>query len=550
MVAHAPSPKNQEELAPALQRRPRAISLTLPQLWEDVRDGKVRIPAFQRKWRWEKQDVCDLLDSIDKGYPIGVLLFWQRMAQAERIKIGPFTTDASARSDARWVVDGQQRLISIVGTLFTEKPGNEFSLCFDMQEPKVIPWAATRPPHAHHLPLFVAFENNRLIDWIMDRNLKKKEPAWYEAALAFHKRLQDYSLNIYVVEDDSEKALQEIFRRTNTKGKRLKQFEVFNALRTGLSTSEPTGLPWLSRQVDALDFGALSDEVLLRTLVTLNQGDVSGRSLEQQLPRGEAINPLLTRTAKVFEAVIRFLQQDAAIPLLALLPYELPLFVLAAVFDRFPHLHPRSRILLRRWLWRGASTQQHSGDTVSGRLHVSAVRDAKGENDAIQRLLGLLRRDDRPVALANTYSSQFAHTRLELLFLLSLGPRNFLSGQPLTLRDLREDGRLQVLSMDVPPDDPLAPTLAGRFLHPGRRKDQRIRLDRLLSVEWPTHLTLLSHGLSDAAINMLRAGDIHGFLQERHARLGPLFSRFIASKTEWRQSDRASLREDDEEDSE
>ena len=327
--------ETQEEQAPALRRRPRAFSLSLPQLWEDVRDGKIRIPAFQREWRWDKQDVCDLLDSIDKGYPIGVLLFWLRAASEERIKIGPFTSDVSARTDARWVVDGQQRLTSIVGSLFTENPGNDFFLCFDLAERKVVPWPPNRSLLPQHLPLFIAFETDRLLDWIVDRQLKAKASGWYDAALAFTKRLREYSLNIYVVEDDDEKTLQEIFRRTNTKGKRLRQSEVFNALRTGLSSSEPTGLPWLSRQVLPLGAGAISDEGLLRVLVAMNGGDVAGRFIETQLPRGEAMVPLLERAARVLGRLVNFLRHEMGIPLLSLLPYELTLYSLAVLFDRF-----------------------------------------------------------------------------------------------------------------------------------------------------------------------------------------------------------------------
>ena len=207
----------------------------------------------------------------------------------------------------------------------------------------------------------------------------------------------------------------------------------------------------------------------------------------------------------------------------------------------FEDLRPRSRILLRRWLWRGASTQQHAGDSGSGRLNVTAVREAQSEDDAVQRLLGLLRRDERPLLLASTYNSRFAHTRLEQLFLLSLGPRHLASGKLLTLDDLREEERLSVVALDHLPNDPRARTIASRFVHPRRYNSHQSRLKQWLVSLDPTPETLRSHGLSEHSFQLLRAGDLPGFLGARTETLTPLFSHFIASKTEWSQSDRASL---------
>ena len=76
--------------------------------------GRVRIPKFQRPLRWDAKDVLSLLDSVYRGYPIGTLLFWRRPAEADPIVHGTVSIAAPAVTDALWVVDGQQRIISLI----------------------------------------------------------------------------------------------------------------------------------------------------------------------------------------------------------------------------------------------------------------------------------------------------------------------------------------------------------------------------------------------------------------------------------------------------
>lgn len=44
---------------------------------EDLRIGTLQIPAFQRGFVWERDNIKDLFDSIKNGYPIGSILLWK-----------------------------------------------------------------------------------------------------------------------------------------------------------------------------------------------------------------------------------------------------------------------------------------------------------------------------------------------------------------------------------------------------------------------------------------------------------------------------------------
>ena len=49
---------------------------------DEARKGRLRLPAFQRRWVWNQQKVVKLYDSIRREYPIGSFLFLQ---SSERI---------------------------------------------------------------------------------------------------------------------------------------------------------------------------------------------------------------------------------------------------------------------------------------------------------------------------------------------------------------------------------------------------------------------------------------------------------------------------------
>src|ERR1044071_3811970 len=48
----------------------------LPSLLSKLEKGDIRIPPFQRPFIWKESQVLELLESIYRGYPIGVLFFW------------------------------------------------------------------------------------------------------------------------------------------------------------------------------------------------------------------------------------------------------------------------------------------------------------------------------------------------------------------------------------------------------------------------------------------------------------------------------------------
>src|SRR5882724_8232701 len=99
------------------QSRPEARVFRVEELLVHARAGRIRMPRFQRGFKWGRPDVGKLLDSIWRGYPIGALLLWSKIGAAGQVMLGDLTFEVSEQSSAWFVVDGQQRIVSLVSTL-------------------------------------------------------------------------------------------------------------------------------------------------------------------------------------------------------------------------------------------------------------------------------------------------------------------------------------------------------------------------------------------------------------------------------------------------
>jgi len=106
------------------------VTRILKDLIMEVKSGKLGLPELQRGYVWKTTKVCDLLDSMFKGYPIGYLMIWDSADNMDKSKqIG--TDNKAYAAPKSLVIDGQQRLTSlysvvqgkkIVDEKFNEKP--------------------------------------------------------------------------------------------------------------------------------------------------------------------------------------------------------------------------------------------------------------------------------------------------------------------------------------------------------------------------------------------------------------------------------------------
>ena len=107
-------------------------------LLNQIKNEEIVLPAIQRDFVWPEESVLRLLDSIVRGYPIGIALLWETYNDIQyRSFVRDFRPDSdykfydnTKKKKLKLVLDGQQRLQSLYISLYGSYQGKE--LYFDV----------------------------------------------------------------------------------------------------------------------------------------------------------------------------------------------------------------------------------------------------------------------------------------------------------------------------------------------------------------------------------------------------------------------------------
>lgn len=120
---------------------------TIKEVLTEIEDGKLFLPAIQRKFVWNEDQITKLFDSLMRGYPIGTFLFWDIDKEKDDISDYVFydfirdyherdanqnpIRDTIIKNQFKVALDGQQRLtslyISLIGSLANKEPRKYWS---------------------------------------------------------------------------------------------------------------------------------------------------------------------------------------------------------------------------------------------------------------------------------------------------------------------------------------------------------------------------------------------------------------------------------------
>jgi hypothetical protein len=542
--------------------RPEARVFKVEDLIRHARAGRIRVPSFQRSFKWERSDVENLIDSVWRGYPIGTLLLWAKPGPAEMVKLGDLTFEVNELKEAWFVVDGQQRIVSLVSTLLRDRPRPpKFDIYFDLVGGAVVHGGRGNLPPTH-LPLDRVVDSEDLLAWI-DEHREALTPDHRRLALRVGKLVREYEIPAYVVDVEDEAIVRQIFSRTNDTGKRLEASDVFNALHAPFGTKPSASLKDVADRLQARSLGEIDEDSVLRSLLAIEGKDTSG-DLSRQL-RDVDVPAAVARSERALERVFGFLAQDAGIPHLRLLPYKSPLAVLSAFFDRFATPSPRARRLLVRWLWRGTASEELRGDGKGTRPALEAVRSAGMDEIAAAAVLGTVSAQRPPTPPASAFNLRHARSRVLAMVLVGLRPRDLRTGAPLDMAALLGSTNEvfpqiygSVRESNGEQKRALLSSVGNRLLHPALgdvdapapsdapslMKLLQQRSEPLLfpgdQATADNHI-LASHGVDGAAAALLAKGDRAAFLETRRDQLEADATKLVDGRADWGHSDRVSI---------
>ena len=166
--------------------------MSISTLLNQIDKGEIVLPAIQREFVWPKEKIFMLLDSIMRGYPLGIVLMWEtyddlrfrQFIKHYRADIRPSFEDNTTNRELLVVLDGQQRLQSLYIALYGIH--EKHSLYFDVLSGKAsddlreIAYAFD-----FETPVEIAKYNNEMLEKLNDQNKEQKENGQAEWWICF-----------------------------------------------------------------------------------------------------------------------------------------------------------------------------------------------------------------------------------------------------------------------------------------------------------------------------------------------------------------------------
>jgi hypothetical protein len=443
----------------------------------------------------------------------------------------------------RWVVDGQQRITSLACAL-TERGARDKRYCiwFDPDDLSFHSTPATGP-HSHWVSVWRLLDAAELGDFLYGWG-PAADGARRRALLEAGKRIREYPVLTYTIESDDVHLLREVFRRSNEYGRSLKESDIFNAL----VGSPGDGVESLRHALRELPWGVdgIKDDTLMMAVKGILGQDPTHRIKESLTGELESrYAGAIDQARWALPTAVDFLRADAGIPHRRLLPYRVPLIVLARFFSQFPHASAHTRRLLRRWVWRGILSGAHQ-DSDKTRLRASLKAIRQDENRSAVRLLDLVpeRANEWQKPPDKSFDARSAVQRVGLLALASLQPRmlgrggNNAAVEIPALLDAEGARAIRLIHSGKSPVGGWG--VENRVVHPPVRGLHRLLVQRAKAFG-TDDIVLRSHGIDSKGVAALVADDRGAFLRARLAVIERIANGLGSALAEWHHPARRPL---------
>lgn len=202
----------------------------------DIENGLIKIPQFQRKFVWEKEKSAKLIDSILKSYPINSFIVWQTKESLRILRnIGNISFKATPEGHfVNYILDGQQRITSIYAALngvkFIRDDGKEedySSIYIDLDaniDDDIVILNVENKAEDTYISLVELMTGN-----ISSIVAKYKNEDRLKKIDEYKNKINQYPFSLIRISDADIIEATEIFTRLNVGGKKLSVFEIMVA---------------------------------------------------------------------------------------------------------------------------------------------------------------------------------------------------------------------------------------------------------------------------------------------------------------------------------
>ncbi len=478
---------------------------------------------------WKQGDIFSLLDSVYKGLPIGSILIWETDDQIESAeRIGPITLANPPSGPVGYLLDGQQRITSLFGTLQFPIDDNEsiidqidWRVYFDLESSEFI-----RKPGQRGVPKHFPVAN--LFDTASYLSVARKFEEFADqtqvqyllsAADRLANAFRNYQLPIIHIREASIDSAVTVFARLNRTGRKISADEMVSAL------TYRRGEFHLSEKFDVYieelvkkGFGKLKRVFLLRGVLAALGRDIYAKDWAKLVVQ----EPIRRQLPEAYESAtcginhaLEFLGR-LGVTSDRILPYGLQLVLLGEFFRLCSDPSSEKINLLRRWFW----VTSFSGwfGNANTTMVVKALHEIRDLAEDKRRNFRIVNLEEQALPFPDRFDGRSARARAFLLYLATLQPLSVTSEQE-TLKPGELLSSLGVAALGYIIHQPHSADEFGSI--PGNR----MFIDRNLSGDVFDHLAQLddetltrvlpSHGFSEESIQAIRRNNPTELIRSR-----------------------------------
>jgi len=349
----------------------------LEDLLSDVASGRLRVPRFhfQRPFVWRPEQMLDLFDSIERGYPIGSLLIWETSAaipsldEVGNLQVPPTPTNSSVS----YILDGHQRISSLYGSLrrpaMAVRSSSQKDWMWwiyralggdkDQAVNSFRNWKSETEPPFNYLPVRSVLRTMDFLAFARDLQNRADSGTDVDALVSeaeqLAQKVKSYKVAVIRLVGGSLGHAVEVFSRLNSSGQAMTPDQMVSALtyEAGSSDSLAEQIEKMLEALSSFGFGQIPSKTVFQAVLAIAGEEDIQRARWDALARRVKgkLADAVRRTEIALGRAVNFLTVAVGVPLARLVPYNAQLVLITAYFGE--NLEPSEEQLheLQRWFW-------------------------------------------------------------------------------------------------------------------------------------------------------------------------------------------------------
>ncbi len=415
-------------------------------LISDIKSGKIRIPEFQRDYIWSPDQIVDLLDSVYHGYPVGSVLIWKTTDRLnERNPLG-LTTTTQRSSETQYLLDGQQRLISLYAILHNNLNQSsrlaKYIFYFNLKDGKFYFYKKTDLNTVREKPKiednFVAMPDLLEINY-QNRSSSPKaqlitkfsgQPKQLQTFIGLANQFSNLEFPTILTSQDLPVACK-IFERLNNTGTQLTIVDLMVAVTYNTTFNLRTKLNDLISSLESNNF-AISEKSVLQCAAAINKKEINRESIIESRSN---IASNWKKTTQAIRLSLDFVRDECSVISGDFLPYEIVLAPLSYFFYKKGNrrLNAQEISKLKKYFWTSSLAERY----IQG-ANAKVVEDIKNIDTVLTNPSKKVFDDyyDNPATterIINAKTSGSSFTKAILCFFAQKRPLEFSNSQLVNL---------------------------------------------------------------------------------------------------------------------